>query len=155
MESEFYTVFDLAQTGYRHWSDIIVAILLFGGCATAIKMYARDDKDARALKVVLWSIYAAAFFVVAVVQINSYRQFAKLKNNSAREFTTGHIVFLDQRIKNGVFVINGREFYYSSDKCPLCFGYQAEDFQLKPTFLVRATTADNVIVKLEVHKAHF
>ena len=157
MESDFYTAFDIAQTGYRDWPDTVVAVVLFLGCAAAIYFWGRNDRDARALKIILWSIFAVILSFVGLIQGAAFLQYVELKKNALHdsETTTGHIAYLKQRLGEGEFGVNGREFFFSDKRKPLRYGYQQNDFQLQPTYLVRVTSVDGVIVKLEVHNVHF
>lgn len=157
MDTGFQTVYDLLQTGYRDSLWFCTGLLVFVVAAVLIGRYARNDRSERTFKLVLWSVWSLILSVFLIIHALAYSEYTKLRR--ALQYgealtVTGHIGYIGVRDNFDVFGVDGQEFRLSGLRMPYRLGFQAGDFSLRPTFLVKVTAADDVVVRVQIHKVH-
>jgi hypothetical protein len=157
MDTGFQTVFDLQQTGYRDSLWFFVGFLLFIIAAVLIDRYARNDSSERTFRLVLWCVWSlilAGFLLLHALAYNEYAKLRKLLLDGDVLEVTGHIAYIGTRDNFDILGVDGHEFRLSGLRMPYRLGFQAEEFPLRPTFLVKVTTVEDVVVLLQIHKVH-
>ena len=158
MNESFITVFDLIETGYRglNWSIVLGALLLTAVVyLILLRPQTTGDKVYRYGFAVVVLIAVVAFSIYQFRVFSTYLGFANALKSGNTEVVTGHIANLFYEDYFFYIDVEGQRLRSSKYEWPYSFGYHSDDFQLKPTFLIRAHLVDQVIVRLQVHKVHF
>lgn len=156
-EDTFYTVFDLIETGYRGqtWA-LVLGGLLFLGAVYVFWLKPQTPGD-RVYRYTLAALLAAGLVAYSAYQVRTYgkyRELVEALQAGAAERTVGHISAVWSEGHSLYFDVGGRRMRTSRYEWPYRLGFHPGEFPLQPTFLVRVDRVGDVVVRLQVHRAH-
>ncbi|MBN1379125.1 MAG: hypothetical protein JXA04_07795 [Gammaproteobacteria bacterium] len=154
--NNFITVYNLLDAGYRGtgWFLALAGLLLF--ILVYIFWLKPDSRGERIYRLSVILIWLLACSVLLTYHYRGYRAYSgfahSLRNGDAQQ-TVGAITYVQAEDYFLYFDVDGKRFRCSRHQWPFRLGFQPGDFVLKPTFLVGIYTVDEVIVRLDVHRA--
>lgn len=155
--NDFITVFDLIDNGYRgtNWFLLLSAVLLLALIYLVwLKPDSKGERIYRLSLSLIWLLACAALIAYHYKAYSIHSEFARSLRNNEAEHTTGVITFVQAEGYFLYFDLEGQRFRCSRHQWPFRLGFQPGDFSLLPTFLVSVFTVNDVIVRLDVHRAN-
>ena len=152
----FVTVYDLAEQGYRGtgWflalAGLLLLILFY---VYWLKPDSRGERIYRLSVLLVWLAACSALLAYHWRGYSMYRDLVQALHNGQSRQTTGAVTLVQPDGYFLFFDVDGQRFRCSRHEWPFRLGFHPEDFPLRPTFLVRVFTVDNVIVRLQIHRA--
>lgn len=154
---DYVTVFDLIECGYRSikWFLILAGILLvLLVYIVRLKPDSRGEKIYRSSVAACWILALGCLLLYHYYGYSTFKHYAQVLRSGKALQTAGAITFVQAEGYFLYFDIDGKRFRCSSSQRPYYLGMHPADFPLKPTFLVRVFSVDDVIVRLQVHRTH-
>jgi hypothetical protein len=155
--TDFITVYNLSESGYRGigWflslGTLLIAVLVY------LILFKPDSRGERIYRISLSLIWLLACIALLVYHYRAYSVYSELvgalRNGDAQQ-TTGVITYVQVEGYFLYFDLEGQRFRCSRHQWPFRLGFHPGDFLLKPTFLASVYKVDDVVVRLDIHRAN-